>query len=108
MLSRQQLKFPIRYESQGLLLSLARSPKIVFSTSSISKEQNLFLTLTPDLSMPENKEVNFLPDIPMCHTLITTSYSRSIPVREKEKREYEVTLLGLTLVKISASSYSHA
>lgn len=57
--------------------------------------------------MPENK-VNFLPNIPVCHTLITTSFYRSIPVREKEQSESEATLLGLTLVKISASSYSHA
>lgn len=66
-----------------------------------------FLTLTPNLSMPENKEVIFLPDIPVCHTLITTSSSRNIPVREKEKSESEMTLLGLNLAKISASSYSH-
>lgn len=52
-----------------------------------------FLTLTPNLSMPENKEVIFLPDIPVCHTLITTSSSRNIPVREKEKSESEMTLL---------------
>lgn len=58
--------------------------------------------------MPKNKEVNFLSDIPFCHALITTSFYRSIPVREKEKSESEVTLLGLTLVKIFASNYSHA
>lgn len=66
------------------------------------------LAPTPDLSMPENKEVNFLPKIAVCHTLITTSFYRNIPVREKEKTESEVTLHGLTLVKISVSSYSHA
>lgn len=59
--------------------------------------------------MPDKKNaVHFFPDIPVCHTLITTSFYRRIPVREKEKSESEVTLLGLTLVKISASSYSHA
>lgn len=86
-----------------------QSPQKLFSPPLASGKCNNFLNpYLRSLYARKKNAVFFFPDIPVCHTLITTSFCRRIPVREKGKSESEVTLLGLTLVKTSASSYSHA